>query len=64
MGTIQIQNLTFGYPDQETPLLSDLSVAFDASWHLGLVGRNGRGKTTLLHLLMGDFAAQPGDDYH
>ncbi|MCI1890984.1 MAG: ATP-binding cassette domain-containing protein [Schleiferilactobacillus harbinensis] len=60
MGTIQIQNLTFGYPDQETPLLSDLSVSFDARWHLGLVGRNGRGKTTLLHLLMGDLQASQG----
>ncbi|MFT8339082.1 ribosomal protection-like ABC-F family protein [Schleiferilactobacillus harbinensis] len=60
MGTIQIQHLTFGYPDQETPLLSNLSVAFDASWHLGLVGRNGRGKTTLLHLLMGDLQPSQG----
>ncbi|ERL65849.1 ribosomal protection-like ABC-F family protein [Schleiferilactobacillus shenzhenensis] len=54
MGTIQIQHLTFAYPDQETPLFKDFDLAFDAHWHLGLVGRNGRGKTTLLRLLMGE----------
>ena len=57
MSTIAIQNLTFGYPDQTQPLLKQLSVSFDASWHLGLIGRNGRGKTTLLRLLLG--ALQP-----
>ncbi|MFT8410542.1 MAG: ATP-binding cassette domain-containing protein [Schleiferilactobacillus perolens] len=60
MGTINIQRLTFGYPDQEKPLLKDLSVSFDASWHLGLVGRNGRGKTTLLRLLMGQLRGSQG----
>ncbi|XEO94132.1 ribosomal protection-like ABC-F family protein [Latilactobacillus sakei] len=51
MGTIQFKQLTFNYPDQATPLFKDVTLQFDASWRLGLIGRNGRGKTTLLKLL-------------
>lgn len=51
MGTIQLTNLTFNYPDQIKPLFENINLQFDASWRLGLIGRNGRGKTTLLKLL-------------
>lgn len=34
-------------------MFEDLSVQMDTDWRLGLIGRNGRGKTTLLRLLMG-----------
>ena len=51
MGTIQLTNLTFNYPDQVEPLFNHVTLKFDASWRLGLIGRNGRGKTTLLKLL-------------
>ncbi|QBO36209.1 ABC-F type ribosomal protection protein [Periweissella cryptocerci] len=53
MGTIQIQNLSFRYDNQLTPLFDHVDLQFDASWHLGLIGRNGRGKTTLLNILRG-----------
>lgn len=51
MGTIQFKALTFNYPDQTQPLFDHVTLQFDASWKLGLIGRNGRGKTTLLKLL-------------
>ena len=41
MGTIQFKQLTFNYPDQATPLFKDVTLQFDASWRLGLIGRNG-----------------------
>lgn len=50
MATIELTDLSFGYPGQPE-LFSHVSFNFDTRWHLGLVGRNGRGKTTLLELL-------------
>ncbi len=50
---IQIQNLTFGYPGSSVNVFSDLSFNMDSDWRLGLVGCNGRGKSTLMRLLEG-----------
>lgn len=50
MSTIQIKHLYFAY-DGQAPLFSDAGFNLDTGWQLGLVGRNGRGKTTLLRLL-------------
>lgn len=47
---ITIKNLTFAY-DGQAPLFDHCSLDFNTDWKLGLVGRNGRGKTTLLRLL-------------
>lgn len=52
MSTIQLTHLTFAYPGKPN-LFTDQSLQFDSSWKLGLTGRNGRGKTTLLNLLRG-----------
>lgn len=52
MSTITIDQLNFAY-DGQAPLFDHTSFNLDTSWHLGLVGRNGRGKTTLLKLLLG-----------
>lgn len=58
MGTIQIQNLSFQYDNQLTPIFNHANLQFDASWHLGLIGRNGRGKTTLLRILQNQLEYQ------
>ena len=50
MSTIQINHLHFAY-DGQAPIFTDAGFDLDTNWHLGLVGRNGRGKTTLLRLL-------------
>lgn len=47
---ITIKNLTFAY-DGQALLFDHCSLDFNTDWKLGLVGRNGRGKTTLLKLL-------------
>ena len=51
---LSIHNLTFSYEGGYTPVFENLSLNLDTGWRLGLVGRNGRGKTTLLRLLLGE----------
>lgn len=53
MSIVNVEHLTFSYPNGFENVFEDVSFHFDTSWKLGLVGRNGRGKTTLLELLMG-----------
>jgi len=53
MSKIEIKQLTFAYDNQENPLFDCVNLNLDTSWKLGLIGRNGRGKTTLLKLLQG-----------
>ncbi len=48
-----MENVTFSYADSLEPVFSDLSLRFDTGWKLGLIGRNGKGKTTFLNLLRG-----------
>ncbi|MGM9886049.1 MAG: ribosomal protection-like ABC-F family protein [Lactococcus sp.] len=55
MTTIEIKNLSFGYTDEL--LFDQAEIKIDKKWKLGLVGRNGRGKTTLLKLLSGQVKA-------
>ncbi len=54
MSMIQISHLTFGYTGSAELIFEDLNLQLDTTWRLGLIGRNGRGKTTLLRLLQGE----------
>lgn len=53
MSNIKISNLSFKYSDSIENIFNNLNLDLDSSWKLGLVGRNGRGKTTFLNLLQG-----------
>ncbi len=53
MSIIQITDLTFAYEGGD-PIFEGVSFHLDTAWRLGLIGRNGRGKTTLLRLLLGE----------
>ena len=55
MSEINVSALTFGYPGSFDNIFEDVSFRLDASWRIGFIGRNGRGKTTFLRLLMGGF---------
>lgn len=55
MSMIKIENLTFSYPTSYDNVFENISFQIDTDWKLGFVGRNGRGKTTLLNLLLGKY---------
>ena len=55
MSSISVENLTFAYPGSYDNVFEDVSFQIDTDWKLGFVGRNGRGKTTFLNLLMGKY---------
>ncbi len=57
MSLIQVNHLTFGYEGSFDNVFEDASFRLDTDWKLGLIGRNGRGKTTLLNLLQGKLDA-------
>lgn len=53
MSLINVEHLSFSYPSSLEPIFEDVSFNLDTNWKLGLIGRNGRGKTTFLNLLQG-----------
>lgn len=55
MSIIRAEKLTFSYPSSFDPIFENVDFQLDTDWKLGLVGRNGRGKTTLLRLFLGEF---------
>lgn len=55
MALINITKLTFAYDSSYDNIFTDVSFQIDTDWKLGFCGRNGRGKTTLLKLLMSKY---------
>ena len=53
MSLISVNNLTFGYEGSINNVFENVSFNIDTDWKLGLIGRNGKGKTTFLKLLLG-----------
>ncbi len=58
MSLIQVNNLTFAYDGSYEPIFQNASFQIDTNWRLGFTGRNGRGKTTFLNLLLGKYEYQ------
>jgi len=52
MSQINVSNLTFAYDGSYDSIFSEVSFQIDTGWKLGFCGRNGRGKTTFLNLLL------------
>ena len=52
-GDIELDRVTFRYPNTDRPALRDVSVRIPAGSLIGIVGRSGSGKTTLSALLQG-----------
>ena len=55
MSLINVNKLTFGYEGSLNNVFEDVSFNIDTDWKLGLIGRNGKGKTTFLKLLLGKY---------
>ena len=58
MSLIQVSDLTFAYEGRYDNIFDHASFQLDTNWRLGFTGRNGRGKTTFLNLLLGKFPYQ------
>ncbi|PZT53613.1 ribosomal protection-like ABC-F family protein [Paenibacillus silvae] len=55
MSIISVTNLTFAYEGSYDNIFEHVSFQLDSDWKLGFTGRNGRGKTTFLNLLLGKY---------
>ena len=58
MAIIQCTGVSFAYEGSFENVFTSLTCRLDTGWRLGLIGRNGRGKTTLLRLLAGQLKPQ------
>ncbi len=56
MAQINVSHLTFSYEGSFDNIFEDVSFSIDTDWKLGLLGRNGKGKTTFLRLLQGRYS--------
>ncbi|MCZ8513948.1 Lsa family ABC-F type ribosomal protection protein [Paenibacillus filicis] len=69
MSLINVTNLTFAYDGTYDNIFENVSFQMDTDWKLGFTGRNGRGKTTFLSLLLskyeysGNISANVGFEY-
>lgn len=51
-GKIEFKNLTFTYPDGSEPVLKDISFTINKGETVGILGRTGSGKTSIVDLLL------------
>lgn len=59
-GNIEFRHLTFRYPDGEYDVLRDVSFAIKAGENVGIVGKTGAGKTTIVDLLLRTYNVPDG----
>lgn len=59
-GDIEFRNLSFRYPDGEYEALEDISFTIHAGENVGLVGKTGSGKTTLVDLILRTYNVPDG----
>lgn len=52
-GAIRLSNISFKYPEQQEPLLDDISLDIKAGEAIAISGANGVGKSTLIKILSG-----------
>lgn len=58
---INFDHVSFSYPDK--PILSDFNLLIQNKDRIGIVGENGKGKSTLLNLIAGELQADSGKVY-
>ena len=56
MSLIDIVDLTFGYEDSFVNVFENVCLQLDTNWKLGMIAKNGKGKTTFCKLLMNELS--------
>ena len=59
-GDIEFKNLTFRYPDADYDALSDVNFTIKAGENVGIIGKTGSGKTTLVDLILRTYNVPDG----
>ncbi len=59
-GDIEFRNLSFRYPDGEFDALSNVSFKINAGENVGIVGKTGSGKTTIVDLILRTYNVDDG----
>ncbi|MBP5454667.1 MAG: ABC transporter ATP-binding protein, partial [Lachnospiraceae bacterium] len=59
-GEIEFKNLNFTYPNSEMQVLSDVSFKINAGENVGLIGKTGAGKTTIVDLIARTYMVDDG----
>lgn len=59
-GDIEFRNLTFCYPDGDYNALENISFKIDAGENVGIIGKTGSGKTTLVDLILRTYNVPDG----
>ncbi|MBI1209607.1 MAG: ATP-binding cassette domain-containing protein [Azospirillum sp.] len=59
-GAIEIEKVSFTYPNARTPSLEEVTFRIEPGAYVGVVGRSGSGKTTLSRLIQGLYSGYSG----
>ena len=59
-GAIEFRDFSFTYPGTATPALSNITLSIKPGEHIGIVGKVGSGKTTLVNMLFRLYNIEPG----
>ena len=59
-GDVEFRNLSFVYPDGNEEVLSDVSFSVKAGENIGIIGRTGSGKTTVVDLILRTYNVPDG----
>lgn len=59
-GDIEFRNLSFTYPSSDREVLTDVSFKINAGENVGLIGRTGAGKTTVVDLIARTYMVPDG----
>ena len=59
-GNIEYRNFSFTYPNEKNPWLRNININIKAGERIGIVGKIGCGKTTLVNVLLMIYNVEPG----